>query len=257
MARGDARRVPRPDLAGVLRVALHLRAPSPAGQSISAELLGVCVSTGVWWHRRHDALVARGLRTVRPQAGRNRSMGLFWMASFSGFVFAIWQRRMFGLMLITVPVSAALLATLRIVPPNERLGLWIVPALYASVAMAGDAPVWLGRRYSNRRSLTMLAGRRVPRSDRHAGVRGCFPAGAAGARGQTDEQLRARRSQQRPRAPGAPSSWRRRHDDPLRVGGAMVVQRVEYRRSRRRQPASGRQSDFRDRARCHSACGRS
>ena len=82
---------------------------------------------------------------------------LFWMASISGFVFAIWQRRMFGLMLITVPISAALLATLRIVPPNERLGLWIVPALYASVAMAGDAPVWLARRYSNRRPLTALA----------------------------------------------------------------------------------------------------
>ena len=82
---------------------------------------------------------------------------LFWMASISGFVFAVWQRRMFGLMLVTVPVSAALLATLRIVPPNERLGLWIVPALYASVAMAGDAPVWLARRYSHRRPTTALA----------------------------------------------------------------------------------------------------
>ena len=82
---------------------------------------------------------------------------LFWMASISGFVFAIWHRPMFGLMLISVPISAALLAMLRIVPPHERLGLWIVPALYASVAMCGDAPGWLARRYSNRRQLTTLA----------------------------------------------------------------------------------------------------
>ena len=174
----------------------------------------------------------------------------FWMASISGFVFAIWHRRMFGLMLITVPISAALLATLRIVPPNERLGLWIVPALYASVAMAGDAPVWLARRYSNRAAIAdVLAGAVCLGAMVTLVCADIFRRGQLelAAKPMSNYGLDDRSSVRA--APGAPSSWRRRHDDAFRLGGPVVVQRVEYCRSRRRQPASGRQSDFRDRAR--------
>ena len=103
------------------------------------------------------ALVARAFKHFALKPRRNGSMGSLLDDVSFRLRFAIWHRRMLGLMLVTVPLSAALLATLRIVPPTERLGLWIVPALYAGVALCGDAAVWLSRREWNRRQLPALA----------------------------------------------------------------------------------------------------
>jgi hypothetical protein len=70
---------------------------------------------------------------------------LFWLASASGLVFAIATRRApaFGLMLVTVPISALALAVLHLVPTFERLTLWVVPALYAGVGLCADASLSL------------------------------------------------------------------------------------------------------------------
>jgi hypothetical protein len=85
-------------------------------------------------------------RLLEPFAVKPSGTGrwvLFWAATISGFLFAIATRPALGLMLATVPVSAMLLAILRVVPPIERLAIWVVPALYAGVALSADAAVSL------------------------------------------------------------------------------------------------------------------
>ena len=82
---------------------------------------------------------------------------LFWAATTSGFIFAIATRPALGLMLATVPISAILLAILRVVPPFERLALWIVPALYVGVAFSADAAVRFGTSRWPRKQFAALA----------------------------------------------------------------------------------------------------
>lgn len=69
---------------------------------------------------------------------------LFWLAAASGFVAG--GRPRLGLVLATVPLSAFLLAGLRVVPLYERLSLWVVPALYAAIALLIDRAVRFGLR---------------------------------------------------------------------------------------------------------------
>jgi hypothetical protein len=69
---------------------------------------------------------------------------LFWLAAASGFV--VGGRPRLGLVLATVPLSAFVLAGIRLVPLYERLSLWVVPSLYAGVALLIDAAVRLGLR---------------------------------------------------------------------------------------------------------------
>jgi hypothetical protein len=82
---------------------------------------------------------------------------LFWIATISGFAFAIARGRAPGLPLALVPVSMLALGILRVVPPAERLAVWAVPALYAGVALCGDASFWLARRSQSRWRLAGLA----------------------------------------------------------------------------------------------------
>jgi len=82
---------------------------------------------------------------------------LFWAAAISGYIFAIVTRPGFGLMLATVPLSAVVLAILRVVPPFERLAIWVVPALYAGVALSADAAVRLAMFRTPHRQLAALA----------------------------------------------------------------------------------------------------
>jgi hypothetical protein len=80
----------------------------------------------------------------------------FWLAVTAGLAFATVTRGPLGLLLATAPISLALLAVLRLVPPFERLALWVVPLLYAAVAFCADASVWFLRRsYSHRRILPL------------------------------------------------------------------------------------------------------
>ena len=74
---------------------------------------------------------------LRP--GGATAPALFWTAAAAGFVLA--RRRLLGLLFLVVPLSAFLLAVLRIVPLHDRFALWIVPALYAGIALLLDVGV--------------------------------------------------------------------------------------------------------------------
>jgi hypothetical protein len=75
-----------------------------------------------------------------PFADKPGGTGLtlvFWALAIGGFLTA--RHRLLGLVFAAVPVSAAVLAILRIVPIYQRLSLWAVPALYVGVGLALDA----------------------------------------------------------------------------------------------------------------------
>jgi hypothetical protein len=78
---------------------------------------------------------------VKP--GGTRVGLLLWIAAAAGFALAPARARLLALMFATVPFAGLLLTTLHLVPFFERLVLWIVPALYAGVAMLADAHVRL------------------------------------------------------------------------------------------------------------------
>jgi hypothetical protein len=69
----------------------------------------------------------------------------FWLTAGCGIGLAVRGNRPLGLVLLTAPAAAFLLAALRLVPLAERLSLWIVPALYMGVGFAADASIRLGR----------------------------------------------------------------------------------------------------------------
>jgi hypothetical protein len=62
----------------------------------------------------------------------------FWLAWIGGVSGAIGRRRSHGWLLATVPLSALALAMLHVVPPFERLAMWIVPSMYAGLGYAVD-----------------------------------------------------------------------------------------------------------------------
>jgi len=80
---------------------------------------------------------------VKP--GGTRFGMLLWLASAAGFFFSCrfaagaMTRRSVALLFAMVPLSAMMLAALRLVPFYERLALWVVPALYVGVAFLADA----------------------------------------------------------------------------------------------------------------------
>ena len=75
----------------------------------------------------------------------------FWFTAACGIGLAVYRNRPLGLVLLTVPASAFLLAALGLVPLADRLSLWIVPALYMGVGIAADASIRLVRNASARR----------------------------------------------------------------------------------------------------------
>jgi hypothetical protein len=70
----------------------------------------------------------------------------FWLAAACGIGVAVHDNRPLGLVLLTVPAAAFLLAALGLVPLADRLSLWIVPALYMGVGITADASIRLGRK---------------------------------------------------------------------------------------------------------------
>jgi hypothetical protein len=67
----------------------------------------------------------------------------FWTAVLLGIAYAIVINHPLGSIVATVPISALMLALFRIVPPFERLAIWMVPSLYIAVALSADAAVRL------------------------------------------------------------------------------------------------------------------
>ena len=68
---------------------------------------------------------------------------LFWMLAVVGF--AVARPPLVGLVLASVPLSAAGLVMLRLVPLFARLTIWALPARYVGIALAFDAAVRWGR----------------------------------------------------------------------------------------------------------------
>ena len=83
-------------------------------------------------------------------AGTSQWLG-FWLAAIYGFVVSIRTRLTFGLVLISVPLSAFALAGLRVIPLSDRLAVWIVPSMYIAIAVAVDDVIErLGRAFVTR-----------------------------------------------------------------------------------------------------------
>ena len=77
-----------------------------------------------------------------PFARKPGSSGLpvlFWLAWAAGVAFAIARRRRHGIVIATVPLAALALALFHLVPPFERLALWVVPSMYAGLGYSADA----------------------------------------------------------------------------------------------------------------------
>jgi hypothetical protein len=62
-----------------------------------------------------------------------------WLSAFCGF--ALGARPALGAVFATVPLSAVVLASLRLVPLHQRFSLWVVPALYLGLVLAVDGAV--------------------------------------------------------------------------------------------------------------------
>ena len=79
------------------------------------------------------------------------SLGLaLWLAAALGFAAALAAppRRSLAAAFALVPVSAFLLAALRLVPLYERVSIWVVPALYVGVALLADVAAGVARGFS-------------------------------------------------------------------------------------------------------------
>ena len=64
----------------------------------------------------------------------------FWLTAAYGVAVLLVTKPHIGLMILSMPASGFLLATVRFVPFTDRLALWVTPALYAAIAIAaGDA----------------------------------------------------------------------------------------------------------------------
>lgn len=98
-----------------------------------------------WWHAfpPADAGLVQTITWLASQipalAGNpgGTSMWLaFWIAAPAGAGLALRRRLSLGLLLIALPLSAFFFAALRLVPLEERLSLWLLPALYLAIALA-------------------------------------------------------------------------------------------------------------------------
>jgi hypothetical protein len=82
---------------------------------------------------------ARQLAPLAEKPGGSGFGLVFWAAAVVGFFASPGFPRAFRAAYALVPLSAFLLAIVRLVPMSERLGLWFVPALYVGIAMAAQA----------------------------------------------------------------------------------------------------------------------
>jgi hypothetical protein len=81
--------------------------------------------------------IAERLDELASNPGGTTLALALWIAVAAGF--ALGHRRILAAMFALVPLSAFVLAALRLVPLTDRLALWIVPALYVGLAMLFDA----------------------------------------------------------------------------------------------------------------------
>ena len=97
------------------------------------------------------AWIAERLPGIADNPGGTTAGITLWMCALFGF--AMTRRRALAAMFASVPLAAFALAALRLVPFNDRLAVWIVPALYVGVALLLDAGLrllldgWRSRRW--------------------------------------------------------------------------------------------------------------
>ncbi|HEY0872199.1 MAG TPA: hypothetical protein VGD94_01910 [Vicinamibacterales bacterium] len=102
------------------------------------------------------AWIGKRLERLASNPGGSEWGVAFWAAALFGF--AVTRRRLLGAMFASVPLAGFLLAAIRQVPLDDRLALWIVPSLYAGIALLLDAGVTLMRRPWERPRLAMAFG---------------------------------------------------------------------------------------------------
>jgi hypothetical protein len=103
--------------------------------------LGPVATAGWVWER---------LTPLARHPGGASFAGLLWIGATCGWL--LHRKRALGLFFMTVPLSAFALAAARIVPLHGRLSLWMVPALYAGLALALDHGIHLIRRARSSRA---------------------------------------------------------------------------------------------------------
>ena len=81
--------------------------------------------------------LAGQLAPFADRPGGTRLAVLFWTTALCGFLLA--RQRALSAMFAAVPVSAFLLAGLGLVPLDERLSLWAIPAVYVGIALCVEA----------------------------------------------------------------------------------------------------------------------
>ncbi len=100
------------------------------------------------------------VRQAAPWADKPGGSGLpwlFWATAVAGFLLA--RPRVLGLVLATMPLSAAVLAIARVVPIADRLSIWALPGVYGGIALALDAGVrWARASYARRGWVRVAAG---------------------------------------------------------------------------------------------------
>ena len=110
-----------------------------------------------------DATFVSAMRWIIEQAeplashpGGTARWFFFWLIVGYGLAISLRERPALALSWLIVPLSAALLAVLRLVPLKDRLAFWIVPALYAAIAAAAADSLHRGREWLMRNNLRSL-----------------------------------------------------------------------------------------------------
>ncbi len=79
------------------------------------------------------------LDQAEPLASHPGSTALwiaFWLSAAYGIAVLIAKRLTMGLIVLSVPLTASVLALFHVIPFTDRLALWITPALYLAIAAA-------------------------------------------------------------------------------------------------------------------------
>ena len=137
----------RADVARVVWPALSAFGTPHAQQHIPAIDVDRRIASTVIGTDRHHVVALRASRAVGFKPGGTTMSTLFWASAIAGL--AIGPRRLLSIVLAAVPLSAFALAA--VVPLHQRFSIWIVPALYAGVALLVDRGDAVGRAACARR----------------------------------------------------------------------------------------------------------
>ena len=96
--------------------------------------------------------LAQRLEPLARNPGGTHLWVVFWLTAACGIVMALRKHRAQGLMLLAVPLTAFVFSGLGLVPLAERLALWMLPSLYAAVAIAAAGGAGIVRRSVSQRN---------------------------------------------------------------------------------------------------------